>query len=88
MAKQTGDSSVKKIGVAETTLVSKYSVLKEHIWELQRILGGKKGNHSKTFKNQAETIDNVWSLNENKEEALVLLPTYYERLEAANKEIL
>ena len=88
MAKETGEAAVKKIGAAKTILVHKYSVLKEHTWELQRILDGKKASLRKTFKNQAETNDNVWSLNENTEKALVLLPTYYERLEAANEGIL
>ena len=85
MAKETGEAAVKKIGVAKTILVHKYSVLKEDIWEMQRILDGpKKASLHKTFKNQAETNDK----NENTKEALVLLATYYERLEAANEGIL
>ena len=87
MAKETGDAAVTKIKAAEKISVIKCSVLKEHIREAQRILDGKKGSLRKTYKNQAEATDKVWSLNENTVKALVLLAPYYERFETANKGI-
>ena len=47
MAKETGDAAVKKIRAAETILVHTYSVLKEHIWEMQHVLDGKKKTRPK-----------------------------------------
>ena len=42
----------------------------EHIWEVQRILDGKKSSLRKTYKTQPEANDKVWQLNENTEQAL------------------
>ena len=43
MAKETGETEDKKIKATEQISVNKCSVLKKHIWDLQRILDGKKG---------------------------------------------
>ena len=78
---------LKKIKATETSSVKKYSALKEHIWELQRILDGKKGSPRKSFKSQTEANDEVWSSNEVTEKALAVLATYDERFEASNKDL-
>ena len=57
---------------------------KGEIWELQRVLEGKKSSLCKTYKNQAEANDKIWLLNENTDKALGMLATSHERFEATN----
>ena len=57
LARETGETAVWKYKGTEKISVNKYRVLKEHIWELQRILDGKQASLRKTYKNQAEAND-------------------------------
>ena len=49
------------------------------IWELQRILDGKRSRVRKTHRSQTESYDKVWSVNEETEKDLAILAKYYER---------
>ena len=54
-----------------------YVVQKEHIWERQRILAGKKCSLRKTYRTQSEANDQVWLRNENTEQARIMMATFH-----------
>ena len=62
VAKETGDGAVKKIKAAEKIVVHTYSVLNGISGKCNASWMAKKASFRKTFKIQAETNDNVWSL--------------------------
>ena len=82
-AKEAGGMAVK---VADKVLAAKsYVVRKEQIWDLQRMFDGKKGSLRTTYKTQPDASDKVRQQNENSEQSLNLLATFYECSEAASR---
>ena len=59
----------------------------EDLWELQRILDGKKVDLRKTYKTQTEVNDKVWALNREPERALETLAIFYVRFGQVTKDL-
>ena len=87
-AQEAGHTAVKRVKAAGKVQTKNYVVLKEHIWELQRVLDGKKSGLRKTYKNQAEANDKVLvAERKHRDKAPGILAAYCERFDATTKDL-
>ena len=82
---QEREASKKKGKAADWSTENGVSVPKEHIWELQKILDGKRGSLRKLYKSQTEGNDE--SLNLERKTAVEALASLHKRFEQSNKDL-
>ena len=83
--KEKEDGSLSLLPGWDTT--KKLIVNREDMWELQKILEGKKGSLKKTRKCPTEANDKGWDLHQKTERALDTFAILYERFEQVNSDL-
>ena len=76
--------SISPLGGRGEILHEKLHINREDLWELQKILDGKKGSLKKTYTCQTGANDTVWDLNRKTARALETLALLYTRFEQVN----